>query len=214
MKTILCYGDSLTWGTKPEIGGARHAYADRWPNVLSAALGTGFDVVSEGMGGRTTAFDDFLADCDRNGARLLPSMLQSHRPVHLVILMLGTNDLKPATAGNAASAMLGMRRCVEIVQKHSPRLPDFVPPKIIVVAPPHVVETPDPFFAEMFEGAIHESRKIARYYAKLAAEMGVAFFDAASVAHASPFDGVHLDADNTRAIGHALLPLVRDALGK
>ncbi|OYU50171.1 MAG: arylesterase [Rhizobiales bacterium PAR1] len=212
MKTILCYGDSLTWGTNPEAGGVRHAYADRWPNALAAGLGAGFDVVTEGMGGRTTAFDDFLADCDRNGARLLPSMLHSHRPVAVAILMLGTNDLKPATAGNAASAYLGMKRCVEIVQKHSPRLPDYTPPKVIVVAPPHVVATGDTFFAEMFEGAITESKKLAGYYRRLADEMGCGFYDAASVATASPVDGVHLDGANTRAIGEALVASVRAIL--
>lgn len=212
MKTVLCYGDSITWGTDPTNDGQRHAYADRWPNVLAAGLGAGFDVISEGMGGRTTAFDDHLADCDRNGARLLPSALQSHRPVHLVILMLGTNDMKPATAGNAASAYLGMKRCIEIVQKHSPRLPDFVPPQIIVVAPPLVVETQDVFFAEMFAGAVGESGKLADYYGKLALEFGCGFLNAASIARASPIDGVHLDAANTRAIGNVLVPMARDML--
>lgn len=213
MKTVLCYGDSLTWGTNPANGGQRHAFADRWPNVLAAALGDEADVVAEGMGGRTTAFDDFLADADRNGARLLPSILHSHRPVHVAILALGTNDLKPATAGNAASAMLGMRRCVEIVKQHSPRLPNFVPPKVIIVAPPHIVETEDAFFTELFAGAIGESKKLAGHYKKLAGELGCAFFDAATVAKASPIDGIHLDAANTRAIGEALVGPVLAMMG-
>jgi lysophospholipase L1-like esterase len=217
MKTVLCYGDSITWGTNSAAGGARHAYADRWPNVLrkgleNSGLGGDFEVVSEGMGGRTTAFDDYLADADRNGARLLPSALQSHRPVHLVILMLGTNDMKPATAGNAASAFLGMKRCIEIVLKHSPRVPGFVGSKVIVVSPPHIVETQDVFFAEMFAGGVAESKKLARYYEALTVEMGVAFFDAARVATASSIDGVHLDAANTRAIGTALVPIARTLL--
>ena len=212
MTTILCYGDSLTWGTNPAAGGARHVLADRWPSVLAAGLGAGFEVIAEGMGGRTTAFDDHLADCDRNGARLLPSILHSHRPVHCVILMLGTNDLKPATAGNAASAYLGMKRCVEIVKKHSPRLPQPVETKVIVVSPPLVVATPDVFFAEMFEGAIAQSAKLANYYRALSVEFDCGFFDAASVAKASPIDGVHLDAKNTRAIGAALVPEVKRIL--
>jgi len=212
MTTILCYGDSLTWGTNPAAGGARHALADRWPSALAAELGAGFEVIAEGMGGRTTAFDDHLSDCDRNGARLLPSILHSHRPVHLAILMLGTNDLKPATAGNAASAYLGMKRCVEIVKKHSPRLPQPVETKVIVVAPPLVVATPDVFFAEMFEGAIEQSAKLSNYYRALSVEFECGFFDAASVAKASPIDGVHLDAANTRAIGVALVPEVKRIL--
>jgi lysophospholipase L1-like esterase len=212
MKTILCYGDSITWGTNPETGGTRHAFADRWPNVLKAGLGDGYEVIAEGMGGRTTAFDDFLVDADRNGARLLPSIMHTHRPVDLVILMLGTNDMKPATAGNAASAMLGMRRCVEIAQHHVPRLPDYVPPKVIIVAPPHLVETTDGFFAELFAGGIAESKKLARYYAGLAIQLDCAFVDASRVAKASPIDGIHLDAANTRALGAALVPRVKELL--
>ena len=71
MKTILCYGDSLTWGYSAE-GPSRHALDDRWPSVLQAELGEGVQVIAEGLNGRTTAFDDHLAGEDRNGARVLP----------------------------------------------------------------------------------------------------------------------------------------------
>ena len=67
MKTILCYGDSLTWGYSA-VGPSRHAYEDRWPSVLQAELGGGVRVIAEGLNGRTTAFDDHLAGADRNGA--------------------------------------------------------------------------------------------------------------------------------------------------
>lgn len=212
MKTVLAYGDSITWGTDPARAGQRHAFADRWPNVLQARLGEGVQVVAEGLGGRTTAHDDILADCDRNGARILPTILMSHRPVHVAVIMLGTNDMKPAVAGSASAAFLGMKRCVEIVQKHSPRLPGFAGTKVLVVAPPHIVETKDPFFAEMFAGGIANSKKLAPYYEALAADMGCAFFDAGNVATASGIDGVHLDAANTRAIGEALAPKVLELL--
>lgn len=212
MRTVLCYGDSITWGSNPAAGGQRHARADRWPVVLQDALGAEFEVIAEGLRGRSTAFDEHLADCDRNGARLLPSLLYTHAPLDLVILMLGTNDMKPAIAGNAASAMLGMRRCVEIVRQHSPRLPGLPPAKVIIVSPPHVVASNDPFFDDLFTGAITESRKLAAYYAQLATELGCGFFDAARVAQASAIDGVHLDAANSHAIGVALAPIVRNQL--
>lgn len=215
MLTILCYGDSLTWGSNPVPGGpARHHPADRWPGVLASRLGPGLTVIAEGMRGRTTAYDEHLAEADRNGARLLPSALYTHAPVDLVILMLGTNDLKPQIAGSAAAAMQGMRRCVEIVQNHSSRVPGReAPAKVLIVAPPVVVETADPFYAEMFAGAFHQSRKLAGYYAALAAELGCGFFDAAEMATASPIDGVHLDAANTRAIGESLVRVVREMIG-
>src|SRR5688572_10309161 len=75
--TVLCYGDSLTWGYDP-AGPSRHRLEDRWPSVLAAGLGGRFHVIAEGLNGRTTAFDDHLSAADRNGARLLPTLLESH----------------------------------------------------------------------------------------------------------------------------------------
>jgi lysophospholipase L1-like esterase len=212
MKTILAYGDSITWGSNPNAGGQRHAPADRWPNVLAAGLGAGFEVINEGLRGRTTGFDDALADCDRHGARLLPTALYTHAPLDLVILMLGTNDLKPIQAGSWAGAMLGMKRCVEIVRTHSARLPGVPAPKLLLVAPPRIVPTADPFYSELFEGAVAQSEKLAEAYRLLSIEFDTGFFDAGSVAKASPIDGVHLDAANTRAIGQALIPIVKGLL--
>ena len=74
MKTVLAYGDSLTWGYDP-VNLGRHAYEDRWTSVLQKALGHGVRVIAEGLNGRTTAYDDHLADCERNGVKLLPSIL-------------------------------------------------------------------------------------------------------------------------------------------
>ena len=115
--TILCYGDSLTWGTEPGKPD-RHPREARWPDVLAASLGSGVEVITDGLRGRTTAYDEYLADCDRNGARTLPTILYSHTPLDLVILLLGSNDMKPHIAGTAIAAMQGMRRLVHIVQNH------------------------------------------------------------------------------------------------
>ena len=215
MTTVLCYGDSLTWGTNPDDGGNRHAFGDRWPSVLRAGLGADVEVVAEGMGGRTTAYDDHTGDCDRNGARLLTSVMHSHRPVALVILMLGTNDLKPFIAGSAAAAAIGIRRCIEIVRHHAPRLPVYVEPKVLLVSPPCLVPTPNAFITEMMgSDAVAQSHRFSSLLAAEADMATCAFFDAAKVAKASPIDGIHLDAANTRAIGAALVPIVRDLLAK
>ena len=90
MKTILAYGDSLTWGYSPEGGGIRHPFVDRWPSVLEAGLAGQARVIAEGLNGRTTASDDFTAASDRNGVRVLPKSLDSHRPLDLVVVMLGS----------------------------------------------------------------------------------------------------------------------------
>ena len=210
MKTALCYGDSLTWGYCA-VGPDRHAYEDRWPSVLAAELGPGVVVIAEGLNGRTTAYDDHLADCDRNGARVLPTILQTHAPLDLIIIMLGANDMKPFICGRAIGAKQGMERLVEIVRGHAYPLGGR-PPRVLLAAPPPLTATSDADFDAMFDGGVAESRKLARLYADLAREYDCGFFDAGSVARTTPIDGVHLDAENTRAIGSGLAPAVRALL--
>jgi len=211
MKTVLCYGDSLTWGYDAETV-SRHALADRWPSVLQAALGSGVNVIAEGLNGRTTAFDDYLADADRNGVRLLPTLLATHTPVDLVIIMLGANDMKPFISGYAYGSKQGMERLVDIARRHVDVFA-AIPPQVLVVSPPPQSATADADFAAMFDGGIAESRKLAGLYREVADANGCGFFDAGTVAATTPLDGVHLDAANTRAIGTALAPIVRQMLG-
>lgn len=212
MKTILCYGDSLTWGYNAETLD-RHAFEDRWPSVLAKALGPGVTVIAEGLNGRTTAYDDHLADCDRNGARILPTILHSHDPIDLVILFLGANDMKPAICGTAFGAVQGMERLVELVRHHAWSFDAAEGPEVLIVSPPPLCETANTAFAAMFAGGVEQSAMLATLYADLADERGCGFFDAGSVAETTPLDGVHLDARNTRAIGKGLEPVARMMLG-
>jgi lysophospholipase L1-like esterase len=211
VKTILCYGDSLTWGYSAE-GPRRHALEDRWPSVLQAGLDPEINVIAEGLNGRTTAFDDHTAEADRNGARVLPTLLSSHSALDLVIILLGTNDMKPFICGRAFGSKQGVERLVEIVRGAAYPL-GAAAPQVLIASPPPLVETDDDEFAAMFEGGIAESQKLAPLYRQLADQYGCGFFDAGAVAKTTPLDGVHLDAVNTRAIGTALAPLVRDMLG-
>ncbi|MCL6708741.1 SGNH/GDSL hydrolase family protein [Pseudomonas sp. R2.Fl] len=211
MKSVLCYGDSLTWGYDPE-NLDRHPYEDRWPSVLQKALGPSVNVIAEGLNGRTTAYDDHLADAERNGVKLLPSVLESHAPIDLVIVMLGTNDMKRGVAGTAIAAVRGMERLVKLIRHHEWGF-GYEVPDILLVAPPPICETANAPFAAMFRGALDESAMLASLYRDLADETGCGFFDAGSVAGTTPLDGIHLDAENTRAVGRGLEPVVRMMLG-
>ncbi|GAB1582046.1 SGNH/GDSL hydrolase family protein [Phyllobacterium phragmitis] len=211
MKTVLCYGDSLTWGYNPE-GPGRHAFEDRWPSVLAAALGPEVNVIADGLNGRTTGYDDHLADCDRNGVRTLPTALHTHMPLDLVIVMLGSNDMKPAVAGTAHAARAGMQRLVGLIRRHDYSF-DYEAPDILIVSPPPLCETADPVFSATYQGGIEQSSMLAPLYRDLADDLGCGFYNAGSVARTSPIDGVHLTADNTRAIGRGLEPIVRVMLG-
>ncbi len=210
MKTILAYGDSLTFGADPRGGGLRHALEDRWPSALEAGLAGKARVIAEGLGGRTTVFDDFSNAADRNGARVLPTMLESHKPLDLVIIMLGTNDLKLYLNGSAFGAAMGVKRLAEIVRTHP--YGEMPTPKVMLVAPPLTVETAHVDLHPMFSPRADEAKLFDYYYSRIAKEIGAGYFNAASVCEASPLDGVHLDAANTRAIGQGLVPVVQNLL--
>ena len=209
-KTILCYGDSLTWGYNA-VGPSRHAYEDRWPSVLQAELGDGVRVIPDGLNGRTTAFDDYLSAADRNGARILPTTLVTHAPLDLVAIMLGANDMKPMIHGSPVMAKYGMLRLVEIIRGTETGF-GWPAPQILLVSPPAVCATEDADFAEMFGDGHAASPALSGQYSQLAKELGCGFYYAGSVAKTTPLDGVHLDAENTRAIGRALAPVVRKML--
>ena len=210
MKTILAFGDSLTWGY--EAGTARrHAFEDRWPNALAAKLGDGYRVLAEGLNGRTTVHDDNLVDELRNGVKALPMLLSSHQPLDLVIIALGTNDLKHPWWSRACDARRGVQRLVEIVQRFTWAV-DMPRPKILVVAPPAVIHTENADFDKMFAHGIKESQKFGEEYRQLEATHGVQVFEAGKIVVADPRDGIHLDAANTRKLGEAMAPLVRQLL--
>ena len=177
MKTILAYGDSLTFGANPQPGGPRHAYEDRWPSVLEHRLAGKARVIAEGLGGRTTASDDWYANADRNGARILPTLLESHSPLDLVIIMLGTSDLKPAICGSALEASFGMRRLVQLIRGHYAGKGE-VAPEIIIVAPPLLCESDNADMIGHFGGFAHgleQSSQFAQHYARRAQEWNTGF---------------------------------------
>ncbi len=207
---VLVYGDSLAWGSDPRTGG-RHPRGTRWPDVVAARMGPGADVVVDAVRGRTTAYDEHGADADRNGARLLPTALYAHAPLDLVVLALGGNDLGADQVPSAWPAHDGMRRLIEIVRGHSPRVA-APPPDVLVVSPPHFVATDYAAWADGVARQIEASRAVAALYADLCRATGCAFFDSAPHAAADPADGVHLDAASTRALGEAVAPVIAGLL--
>jgi lysophospholipase L1-like esterase len=200
MKTVLAFGDSLTWGADPATG-LRHPPESRWPDVLGRELGGSAKIISEGLGGRTTCYDDHAGPACRNGAKALEVALASHMPLDLVIVMLGTNDIKPVHGGRAEGAVSGMRRLAQIVDTF-PYKPSGAKPKFLIVAPPPC--SPGPGGHPAAGRSVAESERLSPLYRRLASELGHAFFNAGAVARGSEIDGVHLEAAATAAIGRAL----------
>lgn len=210
MYRILCYGDSNTWGYNAETGD-RFPEDVRWTGVLQGLLGPAVRVLEEGQPGRTTVWDDPIEE-HRNGKAALYSTLECQSPVDLVILMLGTNDLKPRFSLNAFDIAAGAERLIRIIRTH---LPDGQkqPPCILLVCPPPIGDQVDSgAIGGMFTAAhsVAESRALPRYFAPLAQRYDCLYCQAGDyVTDISPVDSVHLTAEGHRALAEALADLIR-----
>jgi len=208
MGEILCFGDSNTWGYNPATGG-RYPREVRWPGVLQRELGNAHHVIEEGLCGRTTVWDDPI-EGDKNGSRHLEPCLESHKPLDLVIIMLGTNDLKHRFSATAFDIAQGAGRLV-IMVRALPVGPNGGPPEVLLVAPPPVARLTA--FASMFQGAEQKSRQLSAEFGRVAAESDCQLFDASAVIVSSDLDGIHFDRQAHEALGVALARRVRAILG-
>lgn len=203
-RSVLCFGDSNTHGTL-----AMHARGDlgrlpwhlRWPGVVSRALGEGWNVIEEGQPGRTTVHDDPVEGAHKNGLRALPVLLETHRPIDVVILMLGTNDLKARFSVTHNDIAPSIERLVSVVRT-SHAGPDGRPPDVMIVAPVPVVEAG--WLGGIFAGAAEKSSMLSHALEGLAARLGLSFVDAGTLAEVDPVDGVHITAEGHEAIGRAI----------
>jgi lysophospholipase L1-like esterase len=208
MKHLLCFGDSNTWGYVPGSG-QRFPLQVRWPGVLQARLGSRWRVIEEGLNGRTTIHQDPERD-GRNGRLFLGPLLESHAPLDLLILMLGTNDLMPCYASSAADVAAGVGILLDIVAT-SCAGPGATAPAVLLVAPPRI-KAAGMAFELGYAGVAEESVAVSAHYLALAAARNCPYFDAAQVVSASDEDGVHLDAEAHGALAEAIAERVRSLL--
>ena len=208
MKTILCYGDSNTWGYSPSTQD-RYGRDERWGGVLRNALGEGYLVIEEGLGGRTTVWDDPVEGIHKNGRTYLLPCLESHQPIDLVVILLGTNDLKRRFGVGAFDIAQGAGVLVRIVQK-SETDPNGEAPKVLLLAPPPTEELDETDFVEMFTGAEEKSKNFSREFRRVAQELGCEFLDTAEAIVSSKLDAIHLDAEEHRKLGQAVATRVRE----
>lgn len=211
-RTVLCFGDSNTHGSIPlkALGDrARHDRSTRWPGVLAAALGDGWHVIEEGHGGRTTVHEDPVEGAHRSGLRVFLSLLESHRPLDLVIIMLGTNDLKPRFSASSFDIAAGLERLVRVAQA-SECGQDGGAPRVLVVSPVPIREIGP--LADMFAGGAAKSQALAAQVQAMCARTGADFADAGVWAEVDPDEGIHLGAQAHRSLGAGLAARVKELI--
>jgi len=202
---IICYGDSNTWGYVP-VTGKRYKRENRWTGVLGKELGRNYTIIEQGLNGRTTVRDEpgkFL----RNGGKVLPRCLTSFKPLDLVIILLGTNDLKPQFAMSANDIARGAGQLVDIVSQSTAGRDSF-PPRVLLLAPPPVGQLSN--FADKFKGAEEKSNKLGAYYKLIAEKKGCLFMDSSNVIKSSDLDGIHFEKNQHAALGRSLAAFIRN----
>lgn len=209
MKTIVCFGDSNTYGRDPVTKG-RLDKKTRWPGVLQDILGEQYDVIEEGLNGRTTVWDDPVrGGPKRNGSRYLLPCLESHTPINLLVIMLGTNDLKARFSVTPYDIAESMGALIEIARQSRCGLSGN-DPDILIMAPPPLGKLTE--WAETFQGGVEKSKKLAHYYASVASVYGCLFFDTAAVIQSSKLDGLHYDPEEHHKLGMAVADIVHKKL--
>ena len=212
MPILLTFGDSNTHGTPPIVDRAeyrRFASGVRWPTVTHAALGAGWELVEEGLPGRTAQYDDPVMGAIMNGRPALRMALQSHGPIDVMTLMLGTNDVKTRFASTPAEVVAGVAGLLDVAMsaEYQTRHDGF---KSVLICPPPVIET-GPIATEFWGGAAR-SQALPPLYQALAQSRGVGFLDAGKVIAVSPVDGVHFDEAAHALLGQAVADVVRGLL--
>ena len=216
-RSILCFGDSLTWGWIPVEDGSptlRYPFGQRWTGVMAAALGEDCHIIEEGLSARTTSADD-PNDPRLNGSQYLPSAIASHLPLDLVIIMLGTNDTKPFFNRTPYDIAYGMSKLVGQVQTSAGGVGTPYPaPKCLVIAPPPLTRIPHPFFQGMFGGGHEKTAELAGQYKAMADFAKIDFLDAGKVITTDGCDGIHFTVQNNLDLDKAVAAKVQEIFAR
>jgi len=218
-KRILCFGDSNTWGVIPRwydttVPSDRYDENTRWPRVMAKLLGEEYHIIEEGLGNRTTIYD-FPNDPGKNGKAYLLPCIQTKRPLDLVIIMLGTNDLHLPEPLKEEDLGKGIRELIELVQENPDCGKGFQTAKILVIAPIEVWPSDPNGRTSVYprfhsEWATYLSRLFPKVYKEIADEYGCSFLNAALYAVPSPGDGVHMLPEGHIALGKAVAEKVAE----
>lgn len=190
MKTVLCYGDSNTYGYDPETG-LRYSPALRWPDALQALLGPEYRVIPEGLNGRTTAFGrKGLAWL--NGLSTLDPIIRTHYPIDYLIFMLGTNDCCAELGLSAEEITTGMEKLIDRARAHLSEIQESEA-EIIIIAPKAMdgKVLRGVFSYEMDEKSVRVSQELTALYKELAQRKGCGFTDIEDIIELSETDGEH-----------------------
>lgn len=216
-KRIVCFGDSNTWGYNP-LDASRYDESTRWTALLQKKLGSGYAIVEEGQNGRTIA-SNTPNEGSKSAMAYIEPCLETCAPFDLIIVMLGTNDIKVKfflTAEEISACMNRLLSRIESFMKYQIENPEYRNYKLLLVSPIEITNDVISGYASDVMGgekAVSKSAQMSRYYKALAEKHGCYYMNAAEYAAPGAFDGLHLDPKNHKKLADAMCVKIKEILG-
>lgn len=205
-KTIVCYGDSNTWGTNAGPY-TRWPRSVRWTGVLQNLLGENYEVISEGLPGRTFVAPE-PGKPHRTGITHLQAILESHDPIDLVIVMLGTNDIKTTFDLSAEDIAGHLEQTILLIRNE--KLDLLKKPEILVVCPPPVIQPKDDELDERMVNGPELFKTLPALFKKTAEKHGCAYINAGEHLSNGTVDGYHLDEAGNKKLAEVLAARIQN----
>lgn len=207
-KRIVIFGDSNTWGYDAKSGG-RFNESIRWPMAAGELLGDRYRIYEEGLCGRTTCLNDPFSE-GMSGLDYLLPCLQSHSPLDMLVIMLGTNDCKERYSLTGANIALGMRRLV--LKALGADVWRSVPNILIIAPGPILKECENSPAGGSMGRCSDKSYELAKEYKTVADELNVGFLDAAPYVEMNDIDFMHLTADSHKILAEKVSEIIKNTL--
>lgn len=210
MKTVVCFGDTNTWGVNPKTD-ERLPFNERWTGILTDILKDEFRIIEEGQAGRTTVCDDPIEKY-KNGLEYLLPCLDSHRPIDLLIIMLGTVQLKSRFNQTAEDIAIGLEYMLRQVLAGNFG-PDKAAPQILLISPIAVGKVEETWLSNYFALPNNRERqsKFKKLYSDIAGRLNIHFMAAEDIAQTSE-DGIHIALQSHKPFAEAVAKKVRSIL--
>lgn len=200
-KVILCFGDSNTWGNIPRTD-QRYPADIRWPGVLQNLLGDNFEVVEEGLCGRTFVAEH-VGKPWKTGITHLKAILNSHEPLHEIIVMLGTNDVKDRYKLSAFDIAQHLQQTIDLVHTEAKDT------RIIVICPPAIVVPYDGVLEDKIKRGVEIFKELPALFKEVARVNNCLYIDAGDYISLENSDGFHLDQEAHAKLGERIAQLIK-----
>lgn len=196
--SVLIFGDSNTFGTTDNQGGAHDESKLYWA-IASKPLGKKADIRVNALPGRTIGLD-FPSE-HFNGFKALKESLSAQK-ADIMVIMLGTNDLLIGAKPDMAAEAFG--NFISYAKRQGVK-------ELIIIAPP-LLDFGDEKGADMLKSY---SLAFSDELRKIANDNNALFIDAIKIiGKAKEKDGVHMSEDDHAKLGASLEPLLAELLGK